>query len=56
MEYLKTIDGLVCCVMMVSEPHNPDELTQWYGGAPLKKAVGDYVVSKGVNVFQLYAR
>ncbi|KAF9650627.1 acetyl-CoA synthetase-like protein [Thelephora ganbajun] len=26
----------------------------WYAGAPLKKSVGDYVVSQGVNVFQLY--
>ena len=33
-----------------------EEKNQLYAGAPLKKSVGDYVVSQGVSVFQLYGR
>ena len=32
------------------------EQNQWYAGAPLKKNVGEYVVSQGVIVFPLYGR
>lgn len=58
LEYLKTIHGLVCLVaMMIYRAVLSRETTnQWYGGAPLKKPVGDYVVSQGVTVFQLYGR
>jgi len=56
LEYLKTIHGLVCLLMAVVDRAvlSWEIKNQWFAGAPLKKSVGDYIVSQGVTVFQLY--